>query len=79
MSKTPKQSELTMNTKNPGVMKYASNHRSEMSNQEKQASYTESNIAKLAVVTKGPHGLKTLGNTCSGMRFFSALHKKLYH
>ena len=48
-----------MNRKNPSVIKYAVNQKSEMSNQEKQASYPESNV-KYTVATKGLWGLRNL-------------------
>ena len=61
MSET--QTQLSMNRKNPSLKKYAANQRSEMSTQEKQASYPEINIVKHTVTEKGPWGFRNLGNT----------------
>ena len=61
MSET--QTQLSMNRKNPSLKKYAANQRSEISTQEKQASYPEINIVKHTVTEKGPWGLRNLGNT----------------
>ena len=46
VSETQTQSKLSMNRKNPSVKKYAANQKSEMSPQEKQASYPELNVVK---------------------------------
>ena len=61
VSEISTQSKLSMNRKNPSVRKYAVNQKCEMSTQEKQASYPESNV-KHAVTTKGPRGLRNLEN-----------------
>ena len=62
VSEIPAQSKLSMNRKNPSVRKYAVSQKCEMSTQEKQASYPESNVVKHAVTTKGPRGLRNLEN-----------------
>ena len=49
MSET--QTQLSIN---PSLKKYAANQRSEMSTQEKQASYPEINTVKHTVTEKGP-------------------------
>ena len=46
VSKTGTQSKLSMNRKNPSVRICAANRKSEMSTQEKQASYPEINVVK---------------------------------
>ena len=53
VSETPTQSKLSMNRKNLSVRKYAANQKSEMSAQEKQASYPEVNVVKHTAATKG--------------------------
>ena len=40
------QSNLSMNRRNPNIRKYAANQKSEISTQEKQASYPEINVVK---------------------------------
>ena len=59
VSETPTKSKLSMNRKNPSVRKYAANQKSEMSTQEKQASYPEINVVKHTVTTKGLGDLET--------------------
>ena len=59
VSETRTQSKLIMNRKNPSVRKYAANQKSDVSTQEKQASYPEINVVKHTVTTKGPWGLRT--------------------
>ena len=54
-----------MNRKKPSVMKYAINQKTEVSNQEKQACYPKSNNVKDRIITKGPLGIRNLGNTCN--------------
>ena len=59
VSETRTQSKLSMNSKHPRIRKYAANQKSQMSTQEKQASYPEINAVKHTVTTKGPWGLRT--------------------
>ena len=72
MSETPTQSKISMNGKNPSIKKYAVNQKSEVSIQEKQTNYPESNDVKYTVTTKGPWGLN-LGNTCYMNTIFQCL------
>ena len=64
VSEAPTQSKLTMNRKNLSVRKYAANQKSEISTQEKQASYPEINVVKHTATMKGFWGLRNLRNTC---------------
>ena len=73
VSETRTQSKLSMNRKNPSIRKYAVNQKSEMSIQENQASYPEINVVKQTVTTKGPWGLRNLGNTCYINQIFHCL------
>ena len=58
------QSKLSMNRNNTSIKKFAASQKSEMSTQEKQASYPEIDAVKHTVTEKGPQGLRNLGNTC---------------
>ena len=62
MSETQTQSMLRINRKNPSVTKYAANQKSEMSTQEKQASYSEIHVVKHIVTMKGLQELRNFGN-----------------
>ena len=73
VSETQTQSTLNMNRKNPSIRKYAANQESEMSTQEKQASYPEINVVKHTVTTRRHWGLRHLGNTCYTNAIFQCL------
>lgn len=56
--------KLSTSRKSPSVIKCAVNQKSRVFNQEKEVSYPESSIVKIKALTKGPWGLRNLGNTC---------------
>ena len=59
VNETRTQSKLSMNRINPSIRKYAANQKSEMSNQEKQASFPEINIVKHSYYEKTSGDLET--------------------
>ena len=73
VNETRTQSKLSMNRINPSIRKYAANQKSEMSTQEKQASFPEINIVKHTVTMKGPRRLRDLGKTCYINAIFQCL------
>ena len=79
VSETRTQSKLSMNRKNPSVRKYAANQKSDVSTQEKQASYPEINVVKHTATTKGTRGFRNLGNNCYMNAIFSVLQMELHH
>lgn len=62
MNETP--IKLRTSRKSPSVIKCAVNQKSRVFNQEKEVSYPENSIVKIKALTKGPWGLRNLGNTC---------------